>query len=326
MYNFHLPNKYIAPVHQSINNTIFLFPVNGIDMSEMKEMMIGNVTFIDKENVMKTFYIPDYDYPVSSYALVDLSHQTFQNEYPNGLNSIALKMLKETIGFLNVSVYDRDELRREIKITISNIDRHILEEGLVQYLSLKNGKTIIENTRFNSVSLTMAKEELYSINHMNKNWISLLEQDFEKRSELHKKILKSLEYIYYISNEIYASERIIKYFIVLNNIFREGDADINRKGITKMLQIIFTHVKPQEIFKCKFTTGFENLYNEIRNRIMHGNLNLDDEEGLVNLGDYYNLKIIFYELITILTEYTYIYNLNTTKELNDYLRSLIPCR
>lgn len=115
---------------------------------------------------------------------------------------------------------------------ISNINKHVLEEGLIKYLSVNSDNVIrIENTRFGTVDLSMTTSEISSIKYMNKNWMSLLEQTFEERSELHKKILKGLEYLYYISNEIYASERIVKYFIVLINIFRTDEGDLNRKGL-----------------------------------------------------------------------------------------------
>ena len=324
MYNFNFIVRIIAPVHNSINNFVFIFPINGIDMSDAKELKIGYVTFMDKVITKCKYNVDNFEFDAETYALVDLSKQTFKLQYHNGLNSIALKILKETIGFLNISVYNRLSLDKERKIIISNISKHMLEEGLIRYLSINNDKVIkIENTRFDTVDLTMTTSEITLLKHMNKNLIKLLEQNFEDRSELHKKLLKGLEYIYYISNEIYASERIIKYFIVLNNIFKVDGIDLNRKGIAKYLNLVFSRVKPIQVFSGNFNRQFEALYDGIRNDIMHGILKLDNEEGMINIHDYHNLKVLFYELLISLTESDEIFELNTTKDLNSYLETLI---
>lgn len=324
MYNFNFIEKIIPPVHRPINSNIFVFPIHGIDMSVIKEMNIGYVTFIDKVTAKSKYNVDNFDFNTETYALVDLSKQTFQLQYHNGLNSIALKILKETIGYINITIYDRLSLDKERKIMISNINKHILEEGLIRYLSLNSDNVIkIENTRFDTVDLTMTTSEIGLLKYMNKNWIKLLEQNFEERSELHKKLLKGLEYIYYISNEIYASERIIKYFIVLNNIFKVDGIDLNRKGIAKYLNLIFSRVKPIQVFRGNFNREFESLYDGIRNNIMHGILNLDNEEGMIDSNDFHNLKVLFYELLISLTETDDIFILNTTKDLNLYLESLI---
>ena len=324
MYNFHFIERIVPPVHMPINKYIFIFPINGIDMSSVSEMNIGYVTFMNKNITVSRYGIDNFEFNVETYALVDLSKQTFQMKYNNGLNSIALKILKETIGFINIALYDRLRLDKERKIMISNINKHILEEGLIKYLSVNSDNVVrIENTRFSTVDLNMTTSEISSLKSMNKNWITLIEQNFEERSELHKKILKGLEYLYYISNEIYASERIIKYFIVLNNIFRTDEQDLNRKGIAKYLNIVFSKVKTVQIFSGKFTTEFEKLYDEIRNDIMHGKLNLDNEEGLIDSDSFHNLKVLFYELLRALNESDDIFSLKTTKELNAYLDSLI---
>lgn len=324
MYNFNFIKKITAPVHKPINNYIFIFPINGIDMGVVGEVNIGYVTFMDKGIAKCKYNVDNFDFNAEAYAIVDLSKQTFKLQYHNGLNSIALKILKETIGFLNVSVFDRLSLDKERKIIISNISKHILEEGLIQYLSINNDDVIkIENTRFETVDLTMTTSEIRLLNRMNKNWIKLLEQNFEDRSELHKKLLKGLEYIYYISNEVYASERVIKYFIVLNNIFKVDGIDLNRKGIAKYLNLVFSRVKRIHVFNGNFNREFEYLYDGIRNKIMHGILNLDNEEGMIDTNDYHNLKVLFYELLISLTESDEIFVLNTTKDLNSYLETLI---
>lgn len=324
MYNFNFIEKVIPPIHRPINEFIFVFPINGIDMSDIEEIKIGYVTFLDKVIAKSKYNVDNFDFNAETYALVDLSKQTFILQYQNGLNSIALKILKETIGFINIAIYDRWRLDKERKIMISNINKHILEEGLIQYLSINNNNVIrIENTRFNAIDLTITTSEIKSLKYMNKNWIRLLEQNFEERSELHKKLLKALEYIYYVSNEIYASERIIKYFIVLNNIFKVDGIYLNRKGIAKYLNLVFSRVKPIQIFSGNFNREFEALYDGIRNNIMHGILNLDNEEGMIDRIDFHNLKVVFYELLISLTESDDIFILNTTKDLNSFLESLI---
>lgn len=324
MYNFNFIEKIIPPIHRPINEFVFVFPINGIDMSDIEEIDIGYVTFLDKVTAKSKYNVDNFDFNAETYALVDLSKQTFILQYQNGLNSIALKILKETIGYINIAIYDRWRLDKERKIMISNINKHILEEGLIQYLSINNDNIIrIENTRFNAVDLTITTSEIKALKYMNKNWIRLLEQNFGERSELHKKLLKALEYIYYISNEIYASERIIKYFIVLNNIFKIDGIDLNRKGIAKYLNLVFSRVKPIQIFSGNFNREFEALYDGIRNNIMHGKLNLDNEEGMIDSNDFHNLKVLFYELLISLTESDDIFMLNTTKDLNTFLEALI---
>jgi hypothetical protein len=302
---------------------LFVYPINGIDLQKYKELKIGNVTFIDKSIAIQNYNCTDYNYPVDSYAVVNLKNQTFNKTYNNGLNSIALKILKETIGLLNVSLYAPYNMYTERKITISNINKHFLEEGLIKYLTLHKNNVIIQNVKFDNVKLTMTDDELKSLEYIHKNWISLVSLDFEKRNEYQKKLLKALEYIYYISNEIYASERIIKYFIVLNNIFKAEGREINRQGIAHYLNIIFNKVKVVKIFDGNFNKEFGDLYDTIRNNIMHGVLDLDNEEGLINNDDFYNLKALFYELIRILAENENLNLQNSTVELNDYLDKLI---
>jgi hypothetical protein len=324
MYNFNFIEKIIPPVHRPINKFVYVFPINGMDMSKIEEMKIGYVTFMDKIIAKTRYNIDNFDFNADTYALVDFSKQAFKLHYQNGMNSIALKILKETIGFINIVLYDRLSLDKERKIMISNINKHILEEGLIRYLSINSDDVInVENARFDTVDLTMTTSEMRLLKYNNKNWIDLLEQNFEDRSELHKKLLKGLEYIYYISNEIYASERIIKYFIVLNNIFRVDGVDLNRKGIAKYLNLIFSRVKPIQVFHGNFNREFEVLYDGIRNNIMHGILNLDGEEGLIDSNDFHSLKVLFYELLIAITESDDIFVLNTTKDLNSYLESLI---
>lgn len=38
------------------------------------------------------------------------------------------------------------------------------------------------------------------------------------------------------------------------------------------------------------------MYDGIRNDIMHGKLNLDNEEGLIDSNSFHNLKVLFYDL------------------------------
>ena len=56
-----------------------------------------------------------------------------------------------------------------------------------------------------------------------KDVLEILKKDFKYKTDYEKKICKTLEIIYSIYNEGYSSERVIKWAIVLNYIFREND-------------------------------------------------------------------------------------------------------
>ncbi len=150
--------------------------------------------------------------------------------------------------------------------------------------------------------------------------VDLRKQKFSKVNErgLNSVALK----IYYITNEIYVSERIIKYFIVLNNIFREGNKELNRIEIAKLLNIVCHKITKVNIFNGNFNGKFEKLYDNIRNNVMHGKLDLENEENAIISNDYFNLKRLFYVLIIVFGEDNTCFRCKSTTELKKYINSL----
>lgn len=150
---------------------------------------------------------------------------------------------------------------------------------------------------------------------------------YQNDNEFGNKILKSLEIIYCINNEIYSNERILKICATLNMLFKDNSGkDIDSNWIASQLNQLFNYynikikekipkeLMDEEMLKTKYTTLFIDNYKKIRNNFMHGIIDLYQEFTVINTTDYLFYIISLYELLNILITFPNFNSLTTTDE------------
>ncbi|WP_341877575.1 hypothetical protein [Defluviitalea saccharophila] len=313
-------HKRIPPVLIPNYSQQFIFPISGMKLKNDEFITIGCVKFVNRNYLLSKYKGNFESFKVDAFAIVDISKHSSQKKYDEGYNSLALKILKEVIGYLNILVYKKYGLRIERKVMISNIPEQEIDDGFTIYISCTDDECQIHNNI--SLDLTLTKDGIQTFLDK-KEWNSYFEISFESRNEIQKRIGKALEYLYYIFNEIYTNERVIKYFIVLNHLIRRDyKTDLNCHGIESILNFFFYEYKLIEVTKelknYKFSTSFLEMYARLRNNILHGILDVEKEETPINEEDYYFLKRIVMELLIVLVEDSKINKFDSMKEIYEF--------
>ena len=331
--------------HIPIMSTSFIFPITGLKLEKNNKISVGIVEFADKEylkrNVVQKGLFDAMEWlgrynNIETFAIVDLNKiGEYEGLCPidkGGNNSLALQILKQSIGAIYLSIYNKYKPRYDVdrRIVISDKGIHEVEEGLVDYFVLDNGRYI--NNPNDTSRLLISDVNNFDINNI-KELNCIMMKQLEKRSELESKICKSLELIYSLYSEPYTSERVIKLAIILNYIFRESDeVDINSKQIERKIKLLFNTVTKQEILETipkymfekdcrteKIASVVGDIYSSIRNNIMHGKIDLYTEYSVINLKDYIPLKVITIEVINTILNTENLRNCKDIKSMNEYI-------
>ncbi|WP_024861849.1 hypothetical protein [Ruminococcus flavefaciens] len=329
MFPFYLPKKRYLYAHNPSQDREFYFPLTGIDISQ--PLKIGKCEIIPVSMLKETINFPQLmTSHISCIAktIVDVSEK-WESACDN--YSIALQLTKQSIGALYLAFYNsKNRCDYSRRIVISNIGKHELDEGLVIYKTerlLNNYSDISKTLCFNNDDQT----DLFSssIKVIDSKMDSFYSQDCEYGN----KILKALEILYCINNEIYSNERILKICAAINMLFKDNSGkEIDSNWIASQLNQLFNYfgidIKgkvPDELIddyfsKTKYTALFVDEYKKIRNNFMHGIIELYKEFTVINSVDYFFYIISLYELINIMIGKAEFQSLTNTDE---FIQTLI---
>ena len=145
---------YLPYAHKSINEKAFIFPITGLYLSTNKKLSVGNIDFVDrvylknqliKKDLANNIQFINIFSKVNTFAVVDLSKfGEYKNVCKDGYNSLALQLLKQTIGAMYISIYNnKSNPDDERRIIISDKGMHEVDEGLNSYLAMYNGEYYI---------------------------------------------------------------------------------------------------------------------------------------------------------------------------------------
>ncbi|HOR43862.1 MAG TPA: hypothetical protein PK624_03590 [Spirochaetota bacterium] len=299
-------------IHKRDNARTFIYPIYGIVLEE--DIKIGKVTFVSKNSL-------NGELPISPIFKNDVFAKVVITDsvaHKLGNNSLSLKYLKETIGFIFVLNYLEQTkwVLNESKIVISNEKIWTLDEGLIVHYSKDADGYKLKNTYLIShdFSFYLNKRKLIKYD----KWLKLLSKDETTRTQLEMKICKSLECIFHIVNDTNASNRMTNYFILLNHIFRvDSETDLDINGINQFINYLFSVKSKQDFFKAgkKNSTGLQEIYTRCRNNIQHGIIPSEEEFALVNEDDMISLKKVIFETLILFVSDMEISSLNNSREL-----------
>lgn len=327
--------------HRPINENRFIFPITGLKIGINSILTIGLIDFVDKEYLVKNIIDSSLAInsvfnknfkSISTFAVVDLKkYGDYRGLCKDGNNSLALQLLKQTIGSIYLSIFNKiTNVDCEKRIVISNKGIHEVDEGLNPYMAIYNDK--YEVCPNNVDEMLIATTSNFDITNI-PNVIKILNKPLKEKNEYEKKICKVLEVIYSNFNECYSRERVIKWAIILNYIFREDDSQkIESTDIGRKLRIIFNVIEKKEILeqlpkritpKVKKTKKISNImidiYSRIRSDLMHGKIDYYTEYAICDAKDIIILKVVVMELLNIMVKDEYLSSCTSTKEFNTYV-------
>ena len=331
----------IPYAHRPIQENSFIFPITGLQLAMNTSIFIGNIQFVDKEYLEKN--IIDFQLAcdslftrnfnnVKTFAVVDLSkYGNYRKLCKDGNNSLALQILKQTIGSIYLSIFIKhDSPTFERRIVISSKAIHEVDEGLNPYMAIYNGKYMIcPNEVDKGLVGSFIDFDLENI----ENIIDILNKDYKEKTEYEQKMCKTLEVVYSIYNESYSRERVIKWAILLNYLFREDDSqNLDSPDIGRKLKIIFNVIEKKEILEKlpryivpkpkktkKISDIIINIYSRVRNDLMHGKIDFYTEYAVCKLEDMIILKVIVMELLSIMASDKYLNECKTIREFNCFV-------
>lgn len=341
MPGFWMPN--IPYAHKPIQEKSFIFPITGLQLAMDTSIFVGKVQFVDKiylekniinhELAINLLFKRNFD-NIKTFAIVDLTkYGDYAGVCPAGNNSLALQILKQTIGAIYLSMFNKKDgnLTFERRIVISNKAVHEVDEGLNPYMvSIYDGNyKICPNEVDKALVGSCSDFDLDNI----KNIVTILEKNIKDKTEYEQKICKTLEVVYSIYNESYSRERVIKWAILLNYLFREDNKQsLDSPDIGRKLRIIFNVMEKKQILeniprmlvsKPKKTKKISDIvidiYSRVRNDLMHGKIDFYTEYAVCNLEDMLILKVIVMELLNIMSNDTYLNECKTIKEFDLYV-------
>jgi len=312
-YQHREPTK--LSIHKKDNSKEYIYPIYGINIQE--DISLGKVSFVKKESLEKEITLNSvFKNDIFAKVLIDdiIAHKL-------GNNSLSLKYLKETIGFIFILNYLEQKIwvLNECKIVISNEKIWTLDEGLVVNYSKKNGRYTLNNTELyhHDFSFNLKQEKIKNQN----NWLKILSKEENSRTPLEKKICKSLECIFHIVNDTNATNRMTNYFILLNHIFRIDDnTDIKINGINQFINYFFGYKTEKSFFKSKSNAaGVQEIYDRCRNNIQHGIIPSEEEFALVEEEDMNSLKKVIFETLILLVNDSELSSRNSSREIYDLM-------
>lgn len=333
----------IPYAHKPIQENSFIFPITGLQLVMNTSIFVGNIQFVDKEYLSKNIidtelafnllFTMNFD-KVKTFAVVDLSkYGNYKGLCKDGNNSLALQILKQTIGAIYLSIFiKKDSPMFERRIVISNKGMHEVDEGLNSYLAIYKGKYMVCPNDVDKGLIGSCSD--FDLNNI-ENVINILNKSYKEKTQYEQKICKTLEVVYSIYNESYSRERVIKWAILLNYLFREDNSQsFDSTDVGRKLRIIFNVIENKEILeklpklispKPKKTKKISDIvidiYSRVRNDLMHGKIDFYTEYAVCNTEDIIILKIIVMELLIIMSSDKYHKECNTIKEFNSYIEN-----
>ena len=328
--------------HKEINEDKFIFPITGLLIDPDDMIKIGVVSFVNKEYLYRDIlnkelveYLDIMGIYMSTptFAIVDFSDfGDVENICADGKNSLALQILKSTIGAIYISINDiKDTPDKERRIVISDLGAHEVDEGLNTYLIWINGEYYVQPN--NVKEHLVAKAIDFNLENIT-GFTDILEKPFIKRTEYENKVSKALEILYSTFHEPYTRERILKLSIILNFIFRDnGNKKLEITHIGGKLKTIFNTIQkkyileniPRYICDGKATKDIGkivvHIYKKIRNEVMHGRVDLNTEYAVCNTEDYICLKIISIETLKFMVSNPKAKKCKDTEQFNSWIDS-----
>ncbi|AVK49452.1 hypothetical protein AXY43_16505 [Clostridium sp. MF28] len=327
--------------HRAIDKNKFIFPITGLKIAINSIVTIGLIDFVDKEylvkNVIDSSLAINHEFNknfklVSTFAVVDLKrYGNYKGLCRDGNNSLALQLLKQTIGGIYLSIFNKTtNVDCEKRIVISNKGIHEVDEGLNPYMAIHDNKSeIYPNTVDEMLIATTSNFDITNI----PNVIKILNKPLKEKNEYEKKICKVLEVIYSNFNECYSRERVLKWAIILNYIFRgDNSQKIESTDIGRKLRIIFNVIEKKEILEQlpkritsevkktkKISDIMIDIYSRIRNDLMHGKIDYYTEYAICDAKDIIILKVVVMELLNIMVKDEYLSSCTSTNEFNNYV-------
>lgn len=343
MMFYGLPTIYgLDYVHRPIDEEIFIFPITGLRLKN-NELSIGCVKFVRKNYVRnnlknkntgkKAYSSTEFNKKfknINTFAIVELNKLgEYENKCEDGSNSLALQVLEQTIGAIYLSIYNKKERADDEKrIIISDKGFHEVDEGLNSYMAIgMNGYDILSTRASEGL---IANENDFDIDNIS-GIIDILNKKIQDRTKFENKLCKSLEIIYGTFIESHAIDRVIKFVIILNYLFREDDNQKFKSNfIGRKLKIIFNTIDNKKIIELlpdylhdntnstkKVSALITDIFSRIRNNVMHGKLELFKEYAILNTKDLIPLKVITMELIDSILSNEYLLSSKSTKEFNE---------
>ena len=332
MNNLHNKKLY---GHKPSDSKTYIFPILGLEISDNKYITLGHVMFVSKDFLIneilsnKEHQIIQYTNTemvnTKTFAILNLEqYGDLEDICKDGNNSLALQIVKQVIGAIYISIYKNKRYipEYEKRIIISHNSRHEVDEGFVSYIEGDlNQKSFIPKKSDIAENLVISMNQTYleNINDLS----TIFQQPIKSRNCYQEKIFKSLELLYGTFSETYTNERVFKYVMIVNHIFKNklvSDKMYNDKYIGGLLKILFDIVATQKIVDGKISAVFTDIYSRLRNNPLHGELDPYEEICLINHNDYIPLKKITMETLILLVENKELNKLETTEELINYLK------
>lgn len=339
MYLYSSIEDHYLYAHRKINENEFVFPITGLNIE--KKLEIGKCIFLPKDKFLKGEYpaaknslcwITQYFRNVNTIALVDTTslNEDWYKYSDNG--SIALQLLKQSIGAIYMALYSKAmRVDDERRIVISDLGQHEVDEGLNPCFT--NHSIIRDNGA--AKKLIMGSRDINSIVDILLNISKKMSQWYNKGNELNMKVLKCLELLYCLFNEIYSNERILKISAFLNFLFIEDDNyNIDSPVLLSRIIQVFNKYNLNIYDKLpeEFAESFElpkkpieklqEIYNDVRNRFSHGKINVYKEFTVINTVDYLLYKITFLEFLKLLMFDSKMSTLESSKALNLFINEI----
>lgn len=299
----------------------FVFPITGLDINTCIE--IGNVTFYDYSSIssdighLKPFYKHLVKFPnLKTIAFVNTENvkHLWEGNCDNNL-SIALMVLKQAIGFLYLTFYEYKGYNDAKRIIISSNNIHECEESMELYFSSDE----ILHCQDISKSLFLSVDDAFLEIMFNRKgrFLQLYKQD----SDIKFPIVKQFEFLYDILNEIHSIERIYKMAAFLQMIFLRNHSQSFNYASSRIKSFIEQNGVKIETFEHsgKLNKILDDLYDNIRNKYSHGDIDLYNEFNVINASDYY----IFYQVyMRVLQLLTYSVDTDIIKNKDELLSSI----
>lgn len=332
---------HLPYANKPILENSFIFPITGLMLAMNTSISVGNIDFVDREYLTKNVIDAELVFDslfsnhfknVKTFAVVDLSkYGDYRGLCKDGNNSLALQILKQTIGAIYLSIFiKRSNVDFERRIVISNKGIHEVDEGLNSYLAIYKGKYMVCPNNVDQLLVGSCTDfDLENIS----NVISILNKNYKEKNQYEQKICKALEIVYSIYNESYSRERVIKWAILLNYLFREDDnqsfdsPDIGRKlriifdviENKKILEDLPKYISPKSKKTKKISDVMINIYSKVRNNLMHGKIDFYTEYAVCDLEDMIILKVSVMELLIIMASDKFLKECDSIKSFNAFV-------
>lgn len=337
-------NKLYA--HNIINSKKYLFPITGFEINDKIE--IGNTIFFKKGTEINES-IPQISHKlfreVETLAFVDLENIPDIWKNKCDLSSIALQTLKQSIGVIYLAYYEViGGIINEKRIVISNLNVHEIDEGLVPFTTEKEVVNFREPSKYLNMKLN---DNLVT---KIKSTCSVFNRVSNMTTEMECKVLKVIESLYYLNNEIYSLERILKICAFLNFVFvesKDDEKDFNKVAsnvnqifnyydvdVLKNFSLAEKFNLVEKLSSVEKLSGSENLrlakkiklnvimneiHTEIRNKYSHGKIDLYQEFSVIHENQYNVFRIVIYELLKLLMFNKDFSEIKSSKELNEFV-------